>query len=95
MRFKQTDAAGNTMTYGYNDQDRRISTANADGETSTTLLDDAGNVLTSINLLGGPGMQETVSPTSNIAGMGLGEYFVFWREFVASRPHFIVDQRVT
>jgi YD repeat-containing protein len=26
MRFKQTDANGNTMTYGYDDQNRRIST---------------------------------------------------------------------
>jgi YD repeat-containing protein len=35
MRFKQTDANGNTMTYGYDDQNRRI---------STTTFDDAGNV---------------------------------------------------
>jgi YD repeat-containing protein len=36
MRFKQTDANGNTMTYGYDDQNRRISTTNAAGKTSTT-----------------------------------------------------------
>jgi YD repeat-containing protein len=32
MRFKQTDANGNTMTYGYDDQNRRIITTNAAGE---------------------------------------------------------------
>jgi YD repeat-containing protein len=31
-----TDANGNTMTYGYDDQNRRISTTNAAGKTSTT-----------------------------------------------------------
>jgi YD repeat-containing protein len=43
MRFKQTDANGNTMTYGYDDQNRRISTTNAAGETSATMFDDASN----------------------------------------------------
>jgi YD repeat-containing protein len=37
------------MTYGYDDQNRRTSTTNAAGETSTTTFDDAGNVLTSTN----------------------------------------------
>jgi YD repeat-containing protein len=43
MRFEQTDANGNTMTYGYDDQNRRISTTNAAGETSVSTFDDAGN----------------------------------------------------
>jgi YD repeat-containing protein len=38
-----TDANGNTVTYGYDDQNRRISTTNVAGETSTTTFDDAGN----------------------------------------------------
>jgi YD repeat-containing protein len=46
MRFKQTDASGNTMNSGCDDQNRRISTTNAAGETSTTTFDDAGNVTT-------------------------------------------------
>jgi YD repeat-containing protein len=40
MRFEQTDANGNTMTYGYDDQNRRTSTTNADGERSTFTFDD-------------------------------------------------------
>jgi YD repeat-containing protein len=42
MRFKQADANGNTMTYGYDDQNRRISTTIAAGETSTTTFVKGG-----------------------------------------------------
>jgi YD repeat-containing protein len=42
MRFKQTDADGNTITYGYDDQNRRISTTNAAGGTSTTTFVKGG-----------------------------------------------------
>jgi hypothetical protein len=38
MRFKQTDANGNTMTNGYDDQNRRISTPNdSEGSEGSTL----------------------------------------------------------
>jgi YD repeat-containing protein len=42
MRYERTDANGNTMTYGYDDQNRRISTTNAAGETSTTTFVKGG-----------------------------------------------------
>jgi YD repeat-containing protein len=42
MRFKQADANDNIMAYRYDDQNRRISTTSAAGETSTTTFVKGG-----------------------------------------------------